>query len=243
LPIEPYGPHFGRLAGRYDELRRDPSARNLAMLVEAGDLAGRRVLDIGCGTGRVALRLQHDHGARVTGIDPSQEMLGAAREWGLDVRVARAEHLPFPDGAFERALMQMVLHLTVRSRALAEARRVLEAGGRLAVCTLDPAEVEEFWLARWFPSYPAIDRARFPAPHELADELRAAGFAEVRTVPLVEEIVHSRQAALEQLRGRFASSFALIPDDEYQDGLRRAEAEMPDPMRSELRLAILSAAA
>src|SRR5919108_4370565 len=91
-------PDFGRVAATYDELR--PVDANwwevFDLLVTEGDLLGRRVLDIGCGTGRVAAALA-ERGSRVWGVEPSPEMAARARERGVHVKVARAEQLPFKE--------------------------------------------------------------------------------------------------------------------------------------------------
>jgi SAM-dependent methyltransferase len=73
-------PGFGPLAEDYDRLR--PTDENWWELVDVlmaeGDLRGRRVLDVGCGTGRLALALA-ERGAKVWGVDSSEEMLAQAR--------------------------------------------------------------------------------------------------------------------------------------------------------------------
>src|SRR5213596_169632 len=107
---------FGALAPRYDELRHaEPEVRSevFALLVRAGDLRGRRVLDVGCGTGTLATWLAEHAAARVWGVDVSPEMLAVAREKvpaGVGLKEGRAEELPFKDGWFERAVMMLVLH-------------------------------------------------------------------------------------------------------------------------------------
>src|SRR5437667_326691 len=82
-------------------------------------------------------------------------------------------------------------------------------GGLAAVRTVDPAGCERFWLAPLFPSYVAIDSARFPPPALLADELVAADFESARAEPSPLVLRYPRERALELLHGRFASSFAL----------------------------------
>jgi SAM-dependent methyltransferase len=106
-----------------------------AMMALAGDVAGRRVLDAGCGSGPLTAAL-HDRGAVVTGIDASAGMLALARrrlgdEAALHV-VDLRDHLPFADGAFDDVVASLVLHyLEDWGPTLAELRRVLRPGGRL----------------------------------------------------------------------------------------------------------------
>ena len=113
-----------------------------AMLDLAGDVAGRRVLDAGCGAGPLFAALR-DRGAEVTGVDASAGMLELARRRlgaDADLRVVDlADPLPFPDGAFDDVMASLVLHyLRDWGPTLAELRRVLKPGGRLIVSVEHP---------------------------------------------------------------------------------------------------------
>jgi ubiquinone/menaquinone biosynthesis C-methylase UbiE len=226
--------HFDRLAARYDELRGRPPESPLDRLLAAeGELAGKRVLDVGCGTGGLLLTLRDRYGCRVAGVDPSSGMLAAAREKlgpSADLRAARAEQLPFPDGSFDGAIATLVAHHLDRARAFPEIRRVLVSGGRFLVATSNPDAFPRFWLAPLFPSYVEIERRRFPSRQTLGADLRGAGFSAVRVVPLALRRRFSRAEALEKLRGRYASTFDHLDEQEYRDGLGRAERELPDPV-------------
>jgi len=224
-------PDFGPLASTYDALRPvDANWHELyELLVREGDLRGRRVLEVGCGTGRLAAELSGI--AKVWAVDPSPEMLGEARRNApskVGFRQAGAQELPFRDGWFERLVARLVVHLVDRPRAFAEWRRVLAPGGRAVIATFDPAHFDGYWLNRLFPSLEAIDRARFPTGDELEAELTGAGFAEVRLVPLVQQASASREEALEKIRGRYISTLRLISDEEHVEGLARAERELPE---------------
>src|SRR5580658_3504678 len=113
-----------------------------AILALAGDVAGRRILDAGCGSGPLFAALR-DRGAIVTGFDSSTGMLEQARRRlgdGADLQVAAlGRPLPFPDGAFDDVIAALVLHyLEDWGAALAELRRVLKPGGRLLVSVEHP---------------------------------------------------------------------------------------------------------
>jgi ubiquinone/menaquinone biosynthesis C-methylase UbiE len=231
-------PDFRAIAATYDELRPiDANWRALfELLVREADLVGRRVLDVGCGTGRAALAL-HERGSRVWGVEPSAEMAAQARARGVNVKVAPAERLPFKDGWFERAVAWLVIHLIDRPAAFAEVARVLEPGGVLAITTFDPTHFDRYYLNRLFPSLESIDRARFPEPDALVAELEAAGF-EPRLIRLSQQGDLAREESLERIRGRFISTLRLLDDAEYQQGLARAERELPERVRYELEWTI-----
>ncbi len=116
-----------------------------AILDLAGDVAGRRILDAGCGSGPLSAALG-DRGAIVTGLDSSDAMLKLARRRlgpGADLRLADlGSPLPFSDGAFDDFIASLVLHyLEDWTAPLAELRRVLKPGGRLIVAVDHPFAV------------------------------------------------------------------------------------------------------
>jgi SAM-dependent methyltransferase len=226
----PGTPDFSRRAAVYDRLRPyDANWREVAeTLIREGDLAGRRVLDIGCGTGRFIAQLAEI--AKAWGVDRSPEMLDVARSraQGAGLKLGAAEDLPFKDGWFERATMWLVAHLLDRPRAFTEAHRVLEPAGRFALATFDPSYFDEFWLNRLFPSMEEADRARFSTGDELDADLARAGFDERRLIRLSQRGSLDRETALDRIRGKHISTFDLIPDDEYEAGLVRAERELPE---------------
>jgi SAM-dependent methyltransferase len=116
---------------------------------------GDRVLDVGCGpgnlTGELVARLGGD---AVSAVDPSEPFGAAARARhpGVDVRHASAEALPYPDGAFDAALAQLVVHfMTDPVAGIREMARVTQADGRVAACVWDFAggrgPLGPFWEA------------------------------------------------------------------------------------------------
>ena len=125
-----------------------PGTLGLLDEVETDVAAGaRRVLDVGCGTGTMAVEaVRRWPGVELDAVDASAGMLEiaereadrlpAADRRRLRHRQARADDLPFDDGAFDLALSAFVLQLVPsRYRALREMRRVLRPGARLAYVT------------------------------------------------------------------------------------------------------------
>jgi SAM-dependent methyltransferase len=160
--MPPVPDSFARPAERavvndYDSFAEEYSAGNEASLINgyytrpaildlAGDVAGRRILDAGCGSGPLSAALR-DRGATVTGFDSSAKMLELARQRlgpGADLHLADlGSPLPFPDGAFDDVIACLVLHyLQDWTAPLAELRRVLRPGGRLIVAIDHPYAVD-----------------------------------------------------------------------------------------------------
>jgi demethylmenaquinone methyltransferase/2-methoxy-6-polyprenyl-1,4-benzoquinol methylase len=168
---------------------------------------GRTLLDLAGGTGDISLGWQRLGGGNVLLSDINPAMLEVARDRaldrgcvaGVDFLVADAEHLPLPDGAFDRVSIAFGLrNCTDKDAVLREARRVLKPGGRffclefsrVRVAVLMP--VYDAWSFRVLPRlgqlvardadsyrYLAESIRTFPDQERLAGMMRAAGFARV----------------------------------------------------------------
>jgi SAM-dependent methyltransferase len=113
---------------------------------------GARVLEVGCGPGRLAIGLASEHGLDVTGLDLDPVMIERARanadRSGKGERgwpsflVGDVASLAFPDGSFDLVVSTLSMHhWTDRARGLAEIGRVLRPGGRAVVWDLRPGLV------------------------------------------------------------------------------------------------------
>ena len=129
-------------------LGKAPAIRRTAIEV-AGVVPGDKVLDVGCGTGSLAIAAKGKAGpdGEVHGIDAAPEMIEVARQKaarkGVDVgfHVGLIEEIPFPDGHFDLALNTFVLHHLphdLKRKGFAEIRRVLKPGGRFVAADLAP---------------------------------------------------------------------------------------------------------
>jgi len=119
---------------------QEPGIRRMTIEL-AAIKEGERVLDVGCGTGTLAIAASRRAGpeGEVQGIDPSAEMIEVARKKAAKAHVdarfqtAAIEKLPFPDGYFDLVLSSLMLHhlpADVKRAGFAEVRRVLKPGGR-----------------------------------------------------------------------------------------------------------------
>jgi SAM-dependent methyltransferase len=132
----------------------------------------RRVLDVGCGTGELAVRIKQELGAEVVAVDISPRMVELTKEQGVEALVADVEELPFEDASFDCVSACWVLyHAPDVHRAIAECERVLRPGGRLVATTVGD-NLPELWSLVGSPerellSFNAVDgdaqlRRRFP---------------------------------------------------------------------------------
>jgi ubiquinone/menaquinone biosynthesis C-methylase UbiE len=177
------------LLGAILMLGRGPAMRERTIAL-AHLVPGESVLEVGCGTGEMAMRAKARSGPRgfVAGIDPSPEMIAEARQKAaranldIDYRVAGVEALPFADATFDVVLSSLMMHHLpedLKPRALAEIRRVLKPGGRLLIVDLtEPASrlgrLQPVWLVH----------RRLPSDvRDLPVLLEAAGFAAVEAGP------------------------------------------------------------
>jgi SAM-dependent methyltransferase len=135
-------------------LPQPPGPLEEALLEAAGDLRGRRVLDLGCGSGDLTLMLL-ERGARVTALDLSPEMVRIARERAelfgrpddADWVAAAVEASGLPSGAYDLVLGRFILHHLELEPAAAEIVRLLAPQGR-AVFLENSARNPVLMLAR-----------------------------------------------------------------------------------------------
>lgn len=130
---------FYDLAGKLCTLGRDRAIRQKFVDLAAPQ-PGEKVLDVGCGTGTLAIAMKSRvGGGEVHGIDASPEMIEVAQGKGskarsdVDFKVAVIEELPFPAESFDLVTSTLMLHHLpddLKRKGLAEIRRVLKPGGR-----------------------------------------------------------------------------------------------------------------
>jgi SAM-dependent methyltransferase len=111
-------------------LRFDDLAEEQTLIRAIAEVHPTRVLDVGCGEGRLASLYA---APEVVCVDGSAAAVEKAAELGLDAQLADARELPFPDGSFDVVTCSHTLyHLPDPDQALAEFVRVLRPGGRFA---------------------------------------------------------------------------------------------------------------
>jgi len=142
---------------------------------------GERVLDVGCGDGALTEKLVED-GCRVVAVDSSPEQVRAARQRGIDARVADVTALDF-DAEFDAVFSNAVLHwIRDPDAALAAIHRALAPGGRLVAefgghgCVASIRAAFGEVLARRGIDAETLNPWYFPTAEEYRDRLDANGF-------------------------------------------------------------------
>lgn len=155
-----------------------------------GAAAAPRILDLGCGTGEMALAIARASPAvTLIGVDGDAEVLaraaGKARAAGVELELheALADHVPIPDMDVDCVVSTLMFHhleLSAKCAALEEARRVLRPGGRLLICDIgrasDPLMRAAFFAVQLLDGF---SNTRAHARGELPEIISRAGFSDV----------------------------------------------------------------
>jgi len=155
---------------------------------------GEQVLDVGCGTGTLAMEVQNRVGraGRVAGVDPGTQQIARARSKAarrhvpIDFQIGMIEQLPFPDQSFDVVFATLMMHhlpASLKRQGLAEIARVLKPGGRLVIADFKRKQERQGRAARFHAGGSSIQ--------DLAAMVSDAGFSEVET----EEMQPSRFSA------------------------------------------------
>jgi ubiquinone/menaquinone biosynthesis C-methylase UbiE len=227
---------YDRFMGRYSRLL-SPQLADLAGIADA-----QRVIDVGCGPGVLTGELVARVGAaNVAAVDPSESFVMAARDRlpGVDVRLAGAEALPFPDGAFDAALAQLVVHfMRDPATGLREMARVTREGGVVTASVWDfagdRAPLSLFWSVAHELDPGVVDESRLNGAREghLVELFRDAGLRHVEQAELSLALEHAGfEAWWAPYLGGVGPAGAYVQGltDDHRDALRdRLRARLPD---------------
>jgi SAM-dependent methyltransferase len=231
---------FDQAAGFYDETRGFPPGAEqhvAALLCRVGALTpASRLLEIGIGTGRIALPLAARVGA-VYGIDLARAMLERlrAKQSGQPVYVVEGDAitLPFPAGVFDAVVAVHVFHLIAGwQTALGEVARVLRPGGMLISGYNDRGEDQPTDRLLWAAWREAVGAAE-PPNVGVARDRYGTFLDEVGWQPageahshLLDPEMHSPARFLELLQQRSWSSLWRVPDDALARGVAAVQAAL-----------------
>jgi SAM-dependent methyltransferase len=235
---------YGRLAPSYDRYRGLSASTIehwLEKLIQAGGVtSASKVLDIGCGTGRLAIPLKEATGAEVFGLDISAEMLEQAKSKrgaeALHWILGDAQALPFPEGSFDFTLMCLVLHhIADKACAISEMYRVLRPGGRGLIWTISHRQIKDSLLNEFFPSFSQLDLQRCPSIPEIRSLMKGTGYAGVRAEKLTFAERTSTSRYIEKVRNKYISTLDLLSEAEFAAGMKRLARILPQRYGREMR--------
>jgi ubiquinone/menaquinone biosynthesis C-methylase UbiE len=155
---------------------------------------GEQVLDVGCGTGTLAMEVARRVGTagRVTGVDPGTQQIARARSKAtrrnlpIEFQIGVIEQLPFTDQTFDVVLSTLMMHhlpVSLKRQGLAEIARVLKPGGRLVIADFKRKQERQGRAARFHAGGSSLQ--------DLATMITDAGFEHLET----EEMLPSRFSA------------------------------------------------
>jgi ubiquinone/menaquinone biosynthesis C-methylase UbiE len=175
------------------------------------EAAPGRYLEVGCGPGDFAARVQHELDADVVALDISPRMVEITRARGVDARLGDVQALPFEDGSFDCAVAAwMLYHVPDLDLGLAELARVLRPGGRLVAATNSIDNLHELWdlVGRNRKS----ETVRFFA--ENAEEPLQRHFRSVQRRDVVGDLSFTRESARDYVANSIAHAHLAdrIPD-------------------------------
>jgi len=218
---------YDPMAEDYAQHRRTHPGVFMSLLKAAPRDPSASILEVGCGTGNYIIAMQEALGCACTGIDPSREMLARAskRNSQIHISVGRAERLDFPEAAFNLVFsVDVIHHVEDRTAYYREAFRVLKPGGR--ICTV--TDSEDIIRARqpqsyYFPECVEPEVKRYPRIEDLRQMMAAAGFQSI-----YETRVEHRTTIqdIQPYRDKAFSSLYLMPQEAFEAGLRRMEADL-----------------
>lgn len=214
---------FNPIAAQYDRHRRSGGSFVPRLVRLARETSAQRVLEIGPGTGNVSQAFLAEHPCALTGLDRSTGMMQRAREKGVEAKwiCGDAHDIPLASGSIDFVYGVLVLHhLANLEQAFSEWHRVL-AKGYAAFATAPHAFIHAHPLNEFFPSFAAIDVARFPSEERLAALFLDAGFIDIAMDYSKAAPEPLDERYLEKVANRFISTLRLVPEDEYANGLVR----------------------
>ena len=210
---------------------------------------GLTILDLGAGTGRFSVLLADAFADRVVAVEPSAKMRADAERGSAHPRVVyrdgTAGAIPAAAGEFDVALLSMVVHHVPDLDACArELHRVVKRDGLVFIRNTFSGRLDGIRHYEFFPAARAIDEGRLPRVERVREAFEVRGFTTQALDTIEQEIDPSLAAHYDRIQRRALSSFELLADSEFEQGLARMRAAIeretdPIPVREKVDLLVL----
>jgi len=190
-----------------------------------------RILEVGCGTAdylSILSELLYAHGF---GFDTSSSMISEAskKNQRIELELATADkNGPFPYGNSEFDFVfniNLVHYISDLENLFKESFRVLQNDGSVLTVTDSCQDISERTLTSYFPETLDIDRGRYPGNSSIISAMKKAGFEGIYTTKVKTSFEFKKQH-FEQYRNKAYSSLRLIPEESFEEGIKRLGSDM-----------------
>jgi ubiquinone/menaquinone biosynthesis C-methylase UbiE len=223
----------------YDSYRSYPDDV-INKIIKLGRIVpGKQILDLGCGTGNISQQIKNKVIADFIGIDASPDMLKVAESKHLEVVLSDIDkhRLPFRDGSFDTVVGAYVIHqVNNLNFVLSECYRVL-GNGALVLLTSSHKQIEAQHpiIKDFFPSYVGIDKRRFPDIEQVYSLLESLAFKDIKHKEVMVSRIPIDRDYLQKVKNKYVSTYDLMPETEFQNGIARLEAFIESGNQPEFR--------
>jgi SAM-dependent methyltransferase len=231
--------NYAGISKIYDSYRSYPDGL-LKRIIDLGRISrGKKVLDLGCGTGNIAWQIKNKIDADLIGVDVSLAMLMVAKSKSIDVICTNidSQQLPFRDSSFDSIVGAYVIHqIKNLNFLLSECYRVLR-NGALVLLTSSHKQIEDQHpiIKDFFPSYISIDKGRFPDIHKIDDVLGSSGFKDIKHEEVTVANIPINHEYLQKVKNKYVSTYYLMPESEFENGIAKLEAFIMNNGQPEFR--------
>jgi ubiquinone/menaquinone biosynthesis C-methylase UbiE len=216
-------------ANRYDSARNLPSETKTlwldALKSSIPEREIRKILDLGCGTGRFTAALGKAFECSVIGIEPSAAMLSVAisqDEPNVEWKQGQAENIPLENQSVDLVFMSQVFHHLIEpQQALREINRVLISAGYLAIRNGTREHNKSLEWLQFFPESLEIENKRMLSRQELNELVCGESFELISQRTIYQFFADSYEEYFEKISRRGLSALIMISDEAFQSGLQR----------------------
>ncbi len=219
-------------ANRYDLARSLPSQTQTlwldALKSSVPKQEIRKILDLGCGTGRFTAALSKAFDCSVVGVEPSLAMLSVAESQSapnIEWKQGQAENIPLENQLVDLVFMSQVFHHLIHPpQALREINRVLTSAGYLAIRNGTREYNKELKWLEFFPEALEIEDKRTPSQQELRESVCSQSFELISQRTIYQLFAASHEEYFEKISQRGLSALIVISDAAFQGGLQQFQS-------------------